>query len=340
MQDHSAIGKIRRILNLGMRLRPLILTPTMIFITFTSPNHGRLKPMYGEAMAISKSCSQKEYLSLLFKPKHLLSNRILIGVPMTGVISSEWAISRYGQVIPCNWSNSEIIHWMNQCTPLGYGVAEARNVIVDQCVRGNFDWLFFIDHDVILPPDCFIKINNYMLKADIPVVSGLYFAKSHPPEPLVYRGRGNGHFADWKIGQKVWVDGIPMGCTLIHSSILKLMYNDAPPCTVGGNRKVRQVFDSPAGIYSDPEKGSLHGYSGTEDLAWCNRVIGGKYLKKAGWPEIGKKKYPFLIDTSIFCKHITMDGQVYPIGISEQMAKKARNGKPIRTKAKNIRSPK
>ncbi len=254
------------------------------------------------------------YNSLLLKAKHLQHNRILIGVPMTGLIRSEWAISRYGQIIPCNWSNSDVIHWMNQSTPLGYAVAEARNIIVDNAVKGNFEWLFFIDHDVILPPDCFVKINNYMLKADYPVVTGLYFAKAHPPEPLIYRGRGNGYFNGWKLGEKVWVDGIPMGCTLIHVSILKEMSKDAEEYIAGGNKKVRKVFDTPSGVYIDPEKKTYHGYAGTEDLAWCNRVISGHYLKKSGWKDIAKKKYPFLVDTGIFCRHMTMDGISYPMG--------------------------
>lgn len=268
-------------------------------------------------MAISKSQCAKglEYQSLMFKPKHLQANRIVIGIPMTGTIRSEWALARYGQVIPCNWSNSDFYHWMNQATPLGYAVAEARNIIVHHFVKSGADWLFFIDSDVILPPDCFVKINQYMMEAKYPVVCGLYFAKCHPPEPLIYRGRGNGHFQKWRMGEKVWVDGIPMGCTLIHKSLLKLMWEDAPEYVAGGNQKVKMVFDTPAGSYFDPEKGGYHGYSGTEDLAWCNRVIGGGYLKKAGWAEVAKKKYPFLVDTSIFCHHITPDGQVYPIGV-------------------------
>lgn len=263
-----------------------------------------------------------EYRNLMFKPKHLSGNRIMIGVPMTGTIRSEWALARFGQVIPCNWSDTNCIQWLNQATPLGYSVAEARNILVHEAVTKKFEWLLFIDHDVLLPVDCFVRLNDYMRKGDIPVVAGLYFAKSHPPEPLVYRGRGNSFYTDWKIGDKVWVDGIPMGCTLINVALLKLMYDDAPEITVGGDRKVKEVFDTPFGINHDPELG-LSTYQGTEDLAWCNRVIAGGYLKKAGWEKIGRKKYPFLIDTGIFCKHITPDGQVYPLELNGFV----RNGK-------------
>ena len=255
------------------------------------------------------------YNSLILKAKHLQQNRILIGIPMTGLIRSEWAIARWAQIIPCNWSASDCIQWMNQTSPLGYSVADARNLIVDQCVKHDFQWLLFIDHDVVLPPHTFVAINEYMMDAKIPVVSGLYYAKAHPPQPLIYRGRGNGYYRNWKLGQKIWVDGIPMGCTLIHGSILKEMSKDAPEYKVHGETRVKRVFDTPAGVYRDPETNETKAFAGTEDLAWCNRVIAGKYLQKSGWKKIGEQKHPFLIDTTIFCRHITNDGQVYPLGV-------------------------
>lgn len=253
------------------------------------------------------------YSSLLLKSATQPTQRILIGIPMTGLLRSEWALARMGQIIPCNWSSSDYISWMNSCSPLGYAVAEARNVIVDRVVKEGFEWLLFIDHDVVLPPDAFVRINEYMLKPDYPVVSGLYYAKCHPPSPLLYRGRGNGHYTKWRHGDKVEVDGIPMGCTLIHSSLLKVMWDDAEEYMAGGNAKVRRVFDTPNGVYHNPQTGSVNTFSATEDIAWCNRVMAGGYLKKAGWTKIHKKKYPFLIDTGILCKHITMDGIAYPL---------------------------
>ena len=258
---------------------------------------------------------QTDYSNLIFKAKTRSHNRVMVAVPMTGLVRSEWAIARMAQVIPCNWSHTDHIHWMDICSPIGYAVAEARNVVVDQVIKHDFEWLLFIDHDVVLPPDGFVKMNEYIMDGTIPVVAGLYFAKCNPASPLVYRGRGNGHYAKWRLGDKVWVDGVPMGCTLIHASLLKVMWSDAPTYVAGGNRKVRKVFDTPSGIYQDPEKHGWNGYAGTEDLSWCNRVIEGGYLKKAGWPKIASKEYPFLIDTSLFCRHITNDGQTFPLSI-------------------------
>lgn len=257
------------------------------------------------------------YMRLLMNPdvRALAPKKLLIGIPMTGTLRSEWAMSRWNQIIPCNWGHSDCTPTMPSDSPLGYAVPEARNIVVDRFIKEGFEWLFFLDHDVILPPTGFVKIGELIRQygKKYPVMCGLYFAKCDPPEPLIYRGRGNGHFTGWKLGDHVMVDGIPMGCTLIHRSIMKVMWDDAPEYEVKGIGTIKRVFDNPAGIFFDPETGAPHGFSGTEDLAWCNRVITGKYLEKSGWKSLAKERYPFLCDTGFFCFHITNDGQRYPL---------------------------
>jgi hypothetical protein len=240
--------------------------------------------------------------------------RILIGIPITGLVRAEWAIARYSQVIPCNWSQTDALTWMDQFSPLGWSVADARNITVMQCLKHDFEWLYFIDHDVILPPHTTVTWNERMLKEKIPIWSGLYFTKSVPSEPLVYRGHGNGYYTDWKIGDKIWVNVVPMGCTMIHSSILKVMWEDAEYYEAG-DFKLKRVFSTPAKVVFDPETLSWYTNSGTEDFDWCNRVIENNVLKRAGWKE---KEFPFLLDTNIFCRHIDFDGVQYPSRGEEQ----------------------
>lgn len=252
------------------------------------------------------------YLGALIEG-HQERRRILIGVPMTGLIRSEWHHARVAQYVPCNWSSSDHIYQLPELVPLGFSVADARNVITHTAVTAGFEWLFFNDSDTILPPECFIRLNEYMRDPKVPVVCGLYFAKCDPPEPLVYRGRGNSYFRNWKLGDKVWLDGIPMGCTLIHVSLLKAMHADAPWYMAGGTQRVKQVFDTPKIRWEDPESGAVRTFQGTEDLAWCDRVLKGDYLKKAGFAAVARRKYPFLCDTRLFCWHIREDGVKFPL---------------------------
>ncbi len=250
------------------------------------------------------------------------SRRILNCVPLTGLIRAEWAIARYGQVIPCNWSQTDSLIWMSQFSPINWAVADARNISVHQCLQHGFEWLHFMDHDVIFPPNMIVAWNQRMLLEEVPVWSGLYFTKSVPSEPLIYRGRGNGYYTDWKIGDLVWVDGIPMGCTMIHSSILKIMYDESEEYSAvdaqGQTHKIRKVFNTPSRVSIDPETQSWQVQTGTEDLDWCNRVIEENVLKRAGWDKIAEKEFPFLIDTNIFCRHIDFNGVQYPSKGEEQ----------------------
>jgi hypothetical protein len=236
--------------------------------------------------------------------------RVAVGVPLTGTVRVEWMFARYGQVIPVNWSNGEFTPFIDTFSPLAYAVDDARNMCVDYVVREGFEWLIFIDHDVVVPHDLFIKFGNYMAEGKYPVVSGLYRTKSCPAEPLVFRGRGNSWFRDWKLGDKVMVDGIPMGCALISGKLLKAMYDESETYKKG-EMALKKVFYTPRDLITDPETGAYSFTGGTEDLWWCDRVMNEGWLKRLGFDHVSNEPYPFLLDTSIDCKHINTDGAMY-----------------------------
>jgi hypothetical protein len=243
-------------------------------------------------------------------------DRLLIGTPMTGLVRSEWMVARYGQTIPTNWSHSEIMQWMSSYIPLAYQVADAENIIAKACVEGNYDWLLFIESDNVLPADAFVKLNQYMIKGTIPIVGGLYFTKSVPPEPMIYRAPGKGYYADWKLGDKVWCRGLPFGCTLINGKIIRELWKISPEYMVG-NTLTRRVFKHPEEVYIDPNGQDFLISQGTTDLNFCNQLIHDGIFEKAGFPEYQKKEFPFLVDTSIFVKHIDNDGIQWPISLEE-----------------------
>jgi len=264
---------------------------------------------------------EKQYTPLfeLVKAKQPLWKRICIAVPTTGLVRIEWVLARFGQIIPCNWSHSDIFQFYNMFSPLQYVVADARNVCVSHSLGNNYEWTLFIDHDVCLPSDCFLRINEYMRNADVPIVSGLYYAKGNMPEPLIYRGDGNSFYEDWKFGDKVWCSGIPMGLTLINNKILKVLYDEAETyvtSTLLGPATVRRVFDTPKLNNFDLEKQAYSSRTGTEDLDFCNNVIEKKVFERAGFKKYQKMKYPFLCDTNLFGQHIDEGGRKFPGNLS------------------------
>lgn len=245
--------------------------------------------------------------------------RIMIGTPTTGLMRAEWMSARFSQVLPTNWSHGDIWQFMSGRMPIEYQIADAENLIAKLVVEQGFEWLFFIEHDNILPPNTFRKINEYMMEKKWPIIAGLYFTKSVPPEPMIYRDFGTGYFDKWKFGDKVQCNGLPFGCTLIHGDIIREMWKDAPEYAVNGVL-TRRVFDNPTDTWTDPVTGARLSRGGTTDLNFCRKVIEGGYLAKAGWAKHQKMRYPFLVDTTIFVRHIDNNGIQWPLDIPNKFA--------------------
>lgn len=253
---------------------------------------------------------------LVHAKNKLWRKRMMVGTPTLGLIRYEWAESRYNQIVPMNWElqgfSCTYNKWLH-LGPIGYSIDDAYNLIVDTAIKRGVKWLLIIEDDVIVPHNLFVKMAEYMDKEDTPIVSGLYYLKASPTQPLMFRGRGNGAFTKFKVGDKVWVDGIPMGCLLVHMSILKYMHEKAPYYKTNDGTKLKRVFLTPRQQFYDPKTLGICNLMGTQDLYWCDQIINDGILDKTGWPKIGKKKYPFLVDTGIFCKHIDINtGKQYP----------------------------
>lgn len=244
------------------------------------------------------------YNSELLKNNYDNKYKIFIGTPTLGNIRIEWAMARFGQVIPCNFGMK------TGFVPLGFSVADAQNLIVRKFMEENCDWLFIIEDDNVIPHDCFMRINEYMRKQEVPIVSGLYFTKSSPAEPMVYRGRGNSFYDQWKVGDKVWVDAIPTGCILIHKSIIEYLWNNSPEYKVH-DQITRRVFYTPEVSWFDSAKG-VNNAVGTSDMEFCARIIIEDVFSKTGWKKFSEMQYPFLIDTNIAVGHIAPNGAMFP----------------------------
>lgn len=226
-------------------------------------------------------------------------HRLLFGIPTLGVVRIEWHNALNGLVIPTNFSNS-----LN--TPIGFRTDDAQNVLVKEALEQRFDWLFLLEDDVIPPPDLLLRLRPYIQSERYPMVSGLYSVKGNRAEPMIYRGRGNGPFLDWKPGTKVMADGVPTGCLLIHTRLLQSVWDTSERYTVranGGALPLNRVFETPR-VAMKTKDGGFRKLMGTSDLFFCDRVRKENHLELAGWPRLAKKDYPFLVDTSIRCGHI------------------------------------
>lgn len=245
-----------------------------------------------------------KYIIELMMYKNTKSNykaRVMIGIPTLGQVRIEWHNALNGLVIPVNWSNSVQ-------TPTGFTTVDAQNLIVKDVLEKNFEWLIFIEDDIVVPADLLAKFNQYIFSKEFPIVSGLYFLKGTIPEPLIFRGRGNGTYRDFKFGDIVKCDGVPTGCLLIHTSILRLLSDGSKEYTLRANEasvKLKRIFQTPREVYIDSETGSYVKKLGTSDLFMCDAILKDKLWKLAGWDDLDEEN-PFIVDTSIQCGHIDL----------------------------------
>lgn len=68
---------------------------------------------------------------------------------------------------------------------IGLPVDQARNVLAEYALRNNFDRILWIDSDMTFAPDIMERLNKDLDEWD--VVSGLYFKRKFPIEPVVYK---------------------------------------------------------------------------------------------------------------------------------------------------------
>lgn len=144
----------------------------------------------------------------------------------------------------------------------------AREKLAQKCVQEKYDWLFFIDSDMVLPPDALLKL----LAHDKPIVSGIAFKRYPPFDPCFYkkveitdRGVRLEHYRAWP-KTLIEVDAVGMACCLIRREVFEtIRENNMPP------------------FFPIPTTG--------EDIAFCLRA------KQCG--------FKIYADTTVSCGHIT-----------------------------------
>jgi cellulose synthase/poly-beta-1,6-N-acetylglucosamine synthase-like glycosyltransferase len=162
--------------------------------------------------------------------------KIMICIPHTGFIFGEHQTAILGMD---RLADIEIT-WATSGNSLIYF---ARNQAAKMAMRGNYDYLLFIDSDMIPPKDSVSRLMAH----DKDIVSGLYFKRIYPHLPVAYtkfnkleKGVECEYLAEWEDGL-MKIDAIGMGMCLIKVSALKKMQE-----TYGEG-----LFDCESGIGED-----------------------------------------------------------------------------------------
>ena len=112
----------------------------------------------------------------------------------------------------------------------GAGVSCNRNSGVAIALQHKAKWIFFVDDDMVLPPDTILRL----LARNVNVVSGLYVKRQQPFVPIAYNIE-DGDFipiADPPDDTLVQVDAVGGGCLLVDTTVFSQLpkpYFAVPP---------------------------------------------------------------------------------------------------------------
>jgi ubiquinone/menaquinone biosynthesis C-methylase UbiE len=135
---------------------------------------------------------------------------VIIGIPSFGMVSTYFLQSRASQQFPLVSSSFDKI-------VLNKPIADARNEIVEFALSQGANYIFWLDDDVIAPGDAFLKL--YRHNKDI--INGVYWSKSNPPMPLLFRGHLSGPYWDWHFGDLIEIDAAGNGLTLVKTDVYR-----------------------------------------------------------------------------------------------------------------------
>lgn len=208
---------------------------------------------------------------------------VLVGILHTDITTFAWSVGLRQLIYPGP-------------SPMGLAGMPydmARNVACMRALEGGFSHLFFLDSDVIPPPDAVLKL----LAHDKPVISGMYCRRS-PPHGVPVMIKDGVWVTQFEKDSVIEVDYVGAGCLLIRRDVLERL----PPIREGKHWFSWQVDLN--GIVSPGENLS-------EDFAFnlqCRKTLG----------------IPTLVDTSIKCLHLGVAessyGQYLPVGSTPRAA--------------------
>jgi hypothetical protein len=149
----------------------------------------------------------------------------------------------------------------------------ARNKLINLVLTNDekFDFIFFIDSDNFFSPDYL----DILIKHDLDIVSGLYFARVHPYNPVAFKSNGQDIdiIRDFKLGELMEVDSIGLGCCLIKPEVFTKLKFPYFKFEISNNEKGLKYM--------------------SEDRYFC------KLAKEAG--------FSVFLDTKVLCRHYGAD---------------------------------
>jgi len=131
-------------------------------------------------------------------------------------------------------------------------LAESRNKLFKQFLKGNADYCLLLDSDMLLPKDLIQKLLSY----NKDVVSAMAFTRTVPPKPSI-RKKEKEHYKaieDYPKDELIEVDAVGPYCMLIKRNVIE---------------KIKEKTGSVFFEFVRKPDGELKG----EDMFFCEKII-------------------------------------------------------------------
>lgn len=142
--------------------------------------------------------------------------KVSIGIPCYGAQEAKW----WSQLVNNIAQLSKTINLGEILVSDSMATDHNRNLIVENFLKTDSDWLFWIDADTVIPTGALERLLSTKKK----FISGLYYAKHQPHNPIAYFSNGCSYKSinqegAWERGEILEVDSVGFGCMLTHRSI-------------------------------------------------------------------------------------------------------------------------
>lgn len=107
----------------------------------------------------------------------------------------------------------------------GQSPARNRNLIIEQALLSEVDYVLFVDDDCLLPPDTLAKL----LAHDVDIVTGLYCMRNYPHRPIIFSEAMDDGRCKWmeladSASGLIEVVATGMGCLLVKINVFKKIH--------------------------------------------------------------------------------------------------------------------
>jgi hypothetical protein len=174
----------------------------------------------------------------------------------------------------------------------GNQIARQREFVIRHWYeKSKSEWLLWVDSDVVVTPDKFLKLWNKKDKDKHPIVTGVYFTTKNPEEPLMIPLPTIFNFAEQKDGsiniapihpfpkdKFMRVDAAGMGFVLMHRSVVDKIIEAVPNTAMFLEAGSEKTF-----IGEDIYFFALCGKAGVE--VWCDTSATVPHMKRFSFDE-------------------------------------------------------